>query len=242
MNEVAKTEENVEITREYTEAGLAQVEKVGLLSPENLQKLEAIKEGLVDTWQKNKIWRTDTDMRYSVLNDTRFPTAGMKFLQARHEQETFLKNLMYLAPDFKEKQGTLIVLEAELEEILLDTTVSEKKRVGLVMQKEAQIERCKYNLEEYKKEAHHRVRELVGWETIKQELLAQGGFDPDDYDGIQIAGYQERWARELEAELYSKQPNGNHIGVLKGSLESILNPQIYGNNHKIGSPTDSELG
>lgn len=199
---------------EYTQQGLQKIEEVGLLSKDNLSAIQEISKDLLETWKTERIWRTETEMRYSVLNDVKHPTRGMKYLQARREQEVFLKNLMYLACDYEEEQGKLMVLEAELEE--LEGTPPRKitkKLEGEIKQKKAQIKRTQWHLMEMQKQGHHRVRELLSWEKIKRELN-DGSFDPNDYEGIQLEGLPKRWRRELEL-------NYANISANTGSLEAI---------------------
>ena len=53
-----------------------------MLVPEDVQFLEEVKEELNDTWTKRQIFRTETEMRISVLNDVKFPTNASKYWQA----------------------------------------------------------------------------------------------------------------------------------------------------------------
>ena len=203
---------------EYTKQGLEKISEVGLLSKDNLSALEEISKDLLETWKTERIWRTETEMRWSVLNDVKHPTKGMKYLQARREQEVFLRNLMYLACDYEETQGKLEVLEVELEELDFGRRAKlDKKIQGLIKQKKAQIKRTQWGLLEMQKQGHHRVREITAWEKIKKELN-DGSFDPNDYEAIQKVGLPLRWKREIEAS-----PNRDNRTDDLGSLASAKN-------------------
>ena len=205
---------------DYTDNGIQEIENSQILHEGDFEKLASIKDALMETWIKDKVFRSETDMRYSVLNDTRFPTRAHKYLQARHEQDVHFRNLIYLSCDYQEKQGELMRLEGELEELEDSNEKNEKIRKGKIIEKKAEIKRCKFQLQEMRKVAHHRVREVTTWEKIKREL-DDGSFDPDDYDMILPKAYELRWSRELESEMVSGNPDGTRVGVLRGSLSSL---------------------
>ena len=73
-----------------------------LISPQNHKTLQSIltdrdyknfislKEELLDNFKKKQIWRTEHEMRISVLNDGRHPTRAAKYWQCVREQDVFL--------------------------------------------------------------------------------------------------------------------------------------------------------
>jgi hypothetical protein len=63
-----------------------------ILDSNDFNKLVAIKDELEDTWEKKQIFRTETEMRISVLNDAKFPTRAAKYWQAVREQNAFFEN------------------------------------------------------------------------------------------------------------------------------------------------------
>lgn len=215
-----KTTEYEIAPQDYTEQGIEQIRTTGLLSKENLNKIEAIKGDLIETYQTNRIWRTETEMRYSVLDDTKHPTPGMKYIQARLEQDVHFTNLMYLACEYDEKKGELMVLEAELEEIENDAELTEKMRAGKVLQKKAQIRKAEFNLLEMEKAGHHRVREVATWEKIKKELRNNYKFDPNDYEAIQREGLPLRFRNQL-AVAHETQATTGHVGSVLGGLKAM---------------------
>jgi len=140
-----------------------------------------------------------------------------------------------LSAEFEEKQGELIVIEAELEE--LEREESTKKNHGEIIKKQAQIKRTQWHLLEMKKAAHHRVREIALWEKLKTELN-DGSFDPNNQDEILKEGYRQRFVAQLQAELLSGNPSGNRVSVLQGSLKALQ----YGNYNEIGEAPKNQLG
>ncbi len=64
-----------------------------MLKKEDNKFLKELKKELEDTHNKAQIYRTETEMRYSVLNDGTFPTPAGKYWQCVREQNVFYMNL-----------------------------------------------------------------------------------------------------------------------------------------------------
>jgi len=67
-----------------------------LLEPEDVSIFNGMTEELRDTWTKKQMFRTQTEMEFSVLNDAKYPTNAAKYWQCVREQNVFLENLMSL--------------------------------------------------------------------------------------------------------------------------------------------------
>jgi len=210
---------------EYIADGLSTILESDLLSKENYNKLTVAKETIVEGWKQDKVWRSGIEMRASVLNDVRFPTAGMKYYQARHEQASQFSNLMYLITDYEEQKGKLLILEGKLEKLELDKELNAKEKAGSLLQLKAKIKRAEWSLKDMEKQGHHRVREVAEWDTIMKEV-DNGSFPKDDYDTMQKEGLPERWRREFQACQLASETSGNRVGILKGSLDAA---KSYGN-------------
>ena len=72
-----------------------------MLIPEDVKFLEGVKEELNDTWNKRQIFRTETEMRISVLNDVKFPTNSSKYWQSVREQGVMFENLVTLSFEYR---------------------------------------------------------------------------------------------------------------------------------------------
>ena len=68
-----------------------------ILPTEDLNNFKAMTEELRDTWTKKQMFRTETEARFSVLQDNRYPTKASKYWQCVREQNVFLENLMSLS-------------------------------------------------------------------------------------------------------------------------------------------------
>ena len=60
-------------------------EIVNVLNEEDANTILSIRDELVDNWQKKQIFRTETEMRVSVLNDAKHPTNASKYWQSVRE-------------------------------------------------------------------------------------------------------------------------------------------------------------
>ena len=65
-----------------------------ILPKEDVQDFKGMISELRDTWNKKQIFRTETEMRMSVLQDYKYPTKASKYWQCVREQNVFLEQLM----------------------------------------------------------------------------------------------------------------------------------------------------
>ena len=86
-----------------------------LLSTEDLNNFKAMTEELRDTWTKKQMFRTETEARFSVLQDNRCPTNASKYWQCVREQASYLDNLMALSFDHRRNQAEINKVEYQLQ-------------------------------------------------------------------------------------------------------------------------------
>ena len=65
-----------------------------MLDPQDVKDFKELTVELKDTWNKKQIFRTETEMRFSVLNDLRYPTKASKYWQCVREQNVYLEQIM----------------------------------------------------------------------------------------------------------------------------------------------------
>ena len=87
------------------ETAIEKINEFHLLNKDDLSSLMNMNEELQRTFQVNQIWRSETEMRYSVLNDTKFPTPSSKYWQAVREQSVFYQELILLAFQYEKELG-----------------------------------------------------------------------------------------------------------------------------------------
>ena len=54
---------------------------LSVLGEEDSKAVAVLRDELVDNWRKKQIFRTETEMRISVLNDAKHPTDASKYWQ-----------------------------------------------------------------------------------------------------------------------------------------------------------------
>jgi hypothetical protein len=181
----------------YSEDGLDNIKSTSILTDKDLKTMESLKVQLQDTFNKRQIFRTETEARYSVLTDVKFPTYASKYWQCVREQNVHFTNLMYESCDYEEKQGEIELLEEELESITSNAMIKIKK---------AQIKKKQFELLDMKRVAQDRVREVTQWEMIKLEMIEKDPtFDTKNVDTDQFAGFLIRF----EADLAIAKDSGN---------------------------------
>jgi hypothetical protein len=87
-----------------------------ILDPNDVTDFKGMVEELRDTWTKKQVFRTETEMRFSVLNDMKYPTKAAKYWQCVREQNVYLENLMSLSFDYRRTEVKLKRLQQKLKD------------------------------------------------------------------------------------------------------------------------------
>ena len=85
-----------------------------LLTQEDLSSFKGMVDELRDTWTKKQIFRTETEMRFSVLSDLKYPTNASKYWQCVREQNVYLEQLMSLSFDYRRNDAKIRWLEKKI--------------------------------------------------------------------------------------------------------------------------------
>ena len=85
-----------------------------LLTQEDLSDFKGMVDELRDTWTKKQMFRTETEARFSVLQDNRYPTKAAKYWQCVREQSSYLDNLMALSFDYRRNDAKIKYLEKKI--------------------------------------------------------------------------------------------------------------------------------
>jgi hypothetical protein len=180
---------------------LANVKKANLLTPELTEKITALSPELNHVFKTQTIWRSETEIRVSVLNDMNFPDKASKYHQAKIEQLVFFEQLLHLSFDYRQLQQDLAILEAEAEEIEYKLENEElksfevKKLEAQLAKKNIEIEQKTFGIQHYQIQARERIREIDIWSKIKDEL-DDGSFDKDNKDSNQLISLARRYIQE----------------------------------------------
>ena len=183
-----------------------------LLDTEDLKEFKSMTSELKDTWIKKQMFRTETEARFSVLQDNRCPTNASKYWQCVREQASYLDNLMALSFDHRRNQAKINKIEDQLE------TEKDKHELAIL---EIELDECRYQKASMEKTAYHRVRELKMWSKLKSEY-DDGTFDTQDVNEHQLESYGRQYADKAQnlTEHSSDADKFNVLGQLK-SLQRI---------------------
>ena len=178
----------------YSRMGLEKIKNVSILDKKDFDLMIDLSKELQRVFEVKQVFRTEVEIRYSVLDDIKFPTIQSKYWQSIREQDVFFTNLIYLSCDYEEKQGELDKLKIEL------LSLSPKKPTGKAEAKikHAQIKRTQFQLMEMRITAKDRVREIKIWERIKNELKQLKEFDINNPNTDQKESLLLRWKKDLK--------------------------------------------
>jgi len=150
-----------------------------LLDAEDVSKFKELTGELRDTWTKKQVFRTETEMRMSVLQDAKYPTNAAKYWQCVREQNVFLENLMSLSFDARRNEVKLKKLKQKLK--------TEKDPIKLELL-QIDIDEKTYGVANMQLVARDRMREIKLWSTLKKEFN-DGSFDTKDVNRHQLDSY-----------------------------------------------------
>ena len=150
-----------------------------LLDPTEVKEFKQLTNELRDTWTKKQVFRTETEMRMSVLQDAKYPTKASKYWQCVREQNVFLENLMSLSFDARRNEVKL----KRLEEKLLKEEDPLKRELLQI-----DIDEKTYSVANMQLVARDRMREIKLWSVLKKEFN-DGSFDDKDVNSHQLDSY-----------------------------------------------------
>ena len=180
-----------------------------LLDPEEVKIFKGLTEELRDTWTKKQMFRTETEMQFSVLNDAKYPTKAAKYWQCVREQNVFLENLMNLSFDYRRTEVKLKRLQEKLEkeedplkkellQIDIDEKIYSKASMQLV--------------------ARDRMREIKLWSKFKKKF-DDGSFDTKNVNTHQLNSYH--LTMKNKAETLTQGSSQPEVFNVLGQLQSI---------------------
>jgi len=152
-----------------------------ILDPNDVTDFKGMVDELRDTWTKKQVFRTETEMRFSVLNDMKYPTKASKYWQCVREQNVYLENLMSLSFDYRRTEVKLKRLEQKLK----DETDELKKELIQI-----DIDEKTYSKANMELTAKDRMREIKLWSQLKKEV-DDGTFDKQNVNTHQLESYHK---------------------------------------------------
>ena len=153
-----------------------------ILDVEDVKQFKSLIPELKDTWKKKQVFRTETEMRFSVLSDNKYPTRAAKYWQCVREQNTHFENLMHLSFDARKN-------DVEIEKLRVKIKEEKNKLEKQLLQIE--LEEKIYGKAGMELVAKHRMREVATWSKLKKEFH-DGSFDDRDVNTHQAQSYKIR--------------------------------------------------
>ena len=185
---------------------------VPMLSSDLETKLAGLADELQETYAKRQIWRTQTEMMFSVLDDSKHPTPASKYWQCVREQSVFYEELVQLTLDYRRNNIAIL----EIEEKLQGDDLNKFERMNLEVEYDSAI----WARDGLQIAAKDRMRELDLWSQIKA-VLVEGNpeFDTEDVNTHQAESYLKRMENRKDT-LTSGSQGAEVINVL-GPLNTL---------------------
>ena len=180
-----------------------------LLEQNDLTDFKGMVEELRDTWTKKQVFRTETEARFSVLQDNRYPTKASKYWQCVREQSSYLDNLMTLSFDYRRNEAKIKWLEKKTE--------SEQDEYKLTKY-QIDLDEAKFGKASMEKTAKHRMREIKMWSGLKKEFN-DGSFNDKDVNAHQLESYGMQYHEK--AKTLNANSSDTEIFNVMGQLQSL---------------------
>ena len=180
-----------------------------ILDKDDVKNFKKLIPELQDTWMKKQMFRTETEMRFSVLSDNKYPTKAAKYWQSVREQNTHFENLVHLSFDARKNEVEIKKLQRDIKKEK-DPLEKELKQV--------ELEEKLYGKAQMELVAKHRMREVATWSKLKKEFH-DGSFDDRDVNTHQAESYKIR----LEHQKATLTPGSSQPEVFNvlGQLDTL---------------------
>jgi len=153
-----------------------------ILDKDDVKDFKKLIPELQDTWHKKQMFRTETEMRFSVLSDNKYPTKAAKYWQSVREQNTHFENLVHLSFDARKNEVEIKKLQRDIKKEK-DSLEKELKQI--------ELEEKLYGKASMELVAKHRMREVATWSKLKKEF-DDSNFDKKDVNTHQAHSYMLR--------------------------------------------------
>ena len=181
-----------------------------LLDKSEASEFKKMVPELQDTWRKKQMFRTETEMRFSVLSDNKYGTNAAKYWQSVREQNTHFENLMHLSFDYRKNDVEI----EKLEHKIIDPNEDKfEKKLAKI-----ELEEKLYGRANMELVAKARMKEISTWSKLKKEFN-DGKFDDKDVNAHQAESYMHR----LEQQKLTLTPGSSQPEVFNvlGQLETL---------------------
>ena len=174
-----------------------------VLSKEQNKELTELKQELKETVEKNQIYRTEIQMRYSVLQDGKQPTNAAKYWQCVREQAAMYDELTRDSFAFR---NLMIDLDEAKDKLNKESDEFERRRL------EVKIDELEFNKNTILRVGKDRFREIKLWSKLKKE------FDDGSFDSTNVHEF------DVQKEAHQIRLENRAVTLTNGSNQAeILN-------------------
>lgn len=180
------------------------------LTPEELLKLSKLREELQETIRTVQRFRTRTEMRVSVLKDSKHPTPDAKYWQAVREQKGMFDQLVLQSFEYRK-----ILVKIKKLKRSIENEKDELERESL----QIDLEKNQYSLGEMRRTAQDRLREILEWSDCKKHLRPYLKYGTEDVDKHQFEAMTKQFA--FEASLINDNtPIGDKVNIIGKMIQT----------------------
>ena len=187
-----------------------------LLDKSQVSDFKKMVPELQDNWAKKQMFRTETEMRFSVLSDNKYGTNAAKYWQSVREQNTHFENLMRLSFEYRKNDVEIKKLQRKIK-MEKDPLEKDLHQIDL--------EEKLYGRAGMELVAKARMREISTWSKLKKEFH-DGKFDDRDVNTHQAESYMHT----LEQRKATLTPGSSQPEVFNvlGQLETLKRVRTSG--------------
>jgi hypothetical protein len=189
---------------------MQELDLVPMLHTGDAIKINDIQKEIELNYGKRQIFRTSTEMMFSVLNDAKFPTNASKYWQSVREQSVHYEELVRLSFRYRENEIAIEELSEQIEEA---TNKYEKQKLQI------KFDEAIFNRELKKQVAKDRVREILSWHNIMTVLQESEDFDTENVDVHQANSYLK--ILENKAKSITSATNQAEVFNIIGQLNTL---------------------
>jgi hypothetical protein len=153
-----------------------------LLDKSQASEFKKMVPELQDTWVKKQMFRTETEMRFSVLSDNKYGSNAAKYWQSVREQNSHFENLMNLSFEYRKNDVKIKKLQNKIK---IEKNPLEKELYQI------ELEEKLYGRANMELVAKARMREISTWSKLKKEFH-DGSFDDRDVNTHQAESYMHQ--------------------------------------------------
>lgn len=180
------------------------IRQTNLLNNEDIDYIDQNIGEIQENWEKRQIYRTEIEMRISVLNDLKFTTPAAKYWQCVREQSVFYEQLVSQSFEYRR----LKLKKAKLEEKLSRAEGFKKEKLQI------DYEELQFSMLSVEKSANDRMREIRLWSQLMQEQVdADPTFDRADVGAHQLESYTKRFKNQI-TNMGANAPPGERQNML----------------------------